>query len=127
MGINPYETPQETEDGAVAPDEASRRRLLGVYEIVVLGLLGVLLAAALLHRLQLGNREAYVTSPLIAVEVLGVLVAFVVAFITFLRAVHFLFKRRFANAALSLFLAVLAVVVSLAAMMIDYPTLVYAT
>jgi hypothetical protein len=126
MNHNPYRSP-----ATLRTEQRSFRwrTLIGRIEIAICAEFAVLILAAIAHRLQLNmeNVEAYTRSPLIFVEVLGVLGAFGIIPIALIRCIYLMAHQRGGAAIVDLLLCPLAFGSILAAMAIDSPTLVYAT
>jgi hypothetical protein len=76
---------------------------------------------------QLGNIDAYRTSPLIFIEVVGVLAAFGIGPLAFVRALHLIAEARPLAALFNGAICLLALAAVGAAFWIDAPTLLYAT
>ncbi len=120
MEPNPYESSQSVPAGS-SPGKLQLWLHLGKFERVVLVGLGVFILAATVHRCQfyftaLGS---YTQSPLIAIELIGVLACLLVIPILVIRFVYLAWCGRLTAAILSLGLSLLAMVVIFAAMIID--------
>jgi hypothetical protein len=87
--------------------------------------LGALVLAATIHRLQLGNLDAYRTSPLIFIEVVGVLAAFGIVPLAFVRALYLIAAARPLAAVFNGAICLLALAAVGVAFWIDAPTLLY--
>jgi len=125
MDENPYESPRES--AGAEKTLAKPRKLLRPFEIAALVSLCVLVLAATAHRSQIGNLDSYRRSPLIAVEVIGVLTALTMATLAILRSCYLAFHRRWKGTVLNVLISGLAIGAIYLALWIDAPTLIHAT
>ena len=128
--LNPYESPETTSAKSPETTTASKidwRGLFRPFEILVCCGIVILLCVATVHRFQFGNFDAYRSSPLVAVEVLGVLGAFGLVPVLLIRSLFLACHGRISGAILNVLLCLLACGAALLAMWIDSPALMYAT
>jgi hypothetical protein len=124
MQPNPYESPSL----AVQKSQESRFQLRHwLVELVLIGEPIVLLVLATAHRGQMGSHAAYVQSPLIVLEAIGLAGAFLVCPTALIRVLIFLFQRRNKRAMVNGIILLLAGVLVGIAAQIDAATLIYAT
>jgi hypothetical protein len=135
MKPNPYQSPD-------APGFVRLRERLSAscplsrFELAVCCGLAAFLAAAITHRCQLPliiddatemDIRAYTSSPLIAVEVVGVLGTLGIIPVLMLRSVYLVYRKRIVAGMAALVLCPISFGSLLFALWIDAPTLVYAT
>jgi len=123
MVPNPYESPQ-----SVAPKRAPRVLRtgyhLGWFEFVVVSGLALFVLTAIGHRCQLWNGWAYIRSPLVVVERIGLLGNLLAIPVLLIRSFYFLYRKRFIVALVALLLCFLAIVTMVAAVTIDERTFI---
>jgi hypothetical protein len=128
MKLNPYESPAlETVPVEPAPKV---HPILRWVAIILIAEPCLLLLAAALHRLQLDldhRSDSYRTSPLIAVELIGLLLAFSIFLLASVLAFIFAISLRGRLTLIFGGIAILALLAALLAGWIDSPTLIYAT
>ena len=135
MEANPYESPVGT--GLEHPrSQRKDRRAISLFEVVIVFGLFLFLIAAIAHRCQLPydpdaatevNIKAYTGSPLIAVEVVGVLASLAIIPVLVVRSIYLFWQKRTLAAVIAISLCPVSFGALLLAMWIDAPTLVYAT
>ena len=106
---------------------ATGERSFGPLEKLALIELAALSIAAFLHWLQLSDLNAYRNSPLIVIEILGLLGAFLFVPVFLVRATYLLGCRRFRKGLVNAILCAVAFAVVMWAMWLDSPTLIYMT
>lgn len=89
--------------------------------------LAALSIAVCLHSLQLHDLNAYRNSPLIGIEVFGLIGAFLLVLVFLLRTIYFLVCRQFRKATVNAIICAVAIGVAMWAMWFDSPTLIYMT
>ena len=123
---NPYEAPSE-QDAASRAQLPSQDAWFGWFEIAIIcGLMFVLLAV-IGHRCQFQDFGAYRSSPLIVFEVLGVLATLATIPVMGIRVIYCLTRRRFRSAIIAVLLGFAAIGTFVGSLLIDSPTLMYAT
>jgi hypothetical protein len=135
MDVNPYQSPEAP--GFVRLRDRWRARWpVPKFESAVLCGLVVFLSAAIAHRCQVPfdpdaatevNIKAYTGSPLIAVEVVGVLASLAIIPVLVVRSIYLFWQKRILAAVTAISLCPVTFGALLLAMWIDAPTLVYAT
>jgi hypothetical protein len=121
---NPFESPR---DAATKSQENTFRLRNWLVELLMLSEPIMLVVLAFAHRCQLESHPTYGQSPLIKLEVAGLLLAFLVVLVALVRAFSFLMAGEKQQAAVNGVVAFLTVGLSVVAMLVDAPTLVYAT
>ena len=99
----------------------------GVFEGLCLIVLLVLGASVVIHFSQIDDPRAYRNSPLIGVEIVGVVVTCFSVPVHLVRAIYFAFRRTFRRVASSTVFAVVTIAIIAWAMWYDAPTIIYAT
>lgn len=122
MNPNPYQSPMPSQG-----KKLTWRGAFGPIELIALCACAVTVLGAGGHRLLLSDPDAYRSSPLIALEIVGVLILLAIIPFAFFRAVILFCKGRPAGAAVNVLACVLAIVAIAASFWIDAPTLLYAT
>jgi hypothetical protein len=123
---NPYQASSNVVEAKRSEPEGSGR-WFGWLEIGVAFGLAILMLAGMGHRCQLHDVNAYTTSPLIAIEILGILAVLALIPVLLARFLYCAIRRRFKTAIVTALLAIASVGVIVAMMLIDAPTLMYAT
>ena len=96
-------------------------------EMLALIVLATVSVAVFLHWLQRDDFQAYRQSPLIVIELLGLLCVLLLVPLFFVRGIYLLIRRRFLGAMFSLTVSALSIGVAAWAMWLDAATLVYMT
>ena len=102
-------------------------RLCGPFETIALIELFLLSLAVVLHSLQLDDLTTYRQSPLIVIEVLGLLGAFFLVPVCLIRAIYLLFCCQLLRAIVNGIICVTAIGIATWAMWFDSPTLIHMT
>ena len=101
--------------------------LLGPAEILALIVLVTVSLAVFLHWLQSADIHAYRQSPLIAVEMIGLLGVFALVPVFFVRALYLLARRQLRSALVNLIICAAAAGTAAWAMWLDAATILYMT
>lgn len=123
---NPYQASSKVVEAKRSEPESSGR-WFGWLEIGVACGLAILMLAGVGHRCQLHDVNAYTKSPLIAIEILGILATTAMIPVLLGRFLYCAIRRRFKTAIVAALLAIASVGVIVAVIFIDAPTLIYAT
>ncbi len=121
MNLNPYQTP-ETEEPQ--PPVATGTRYIGPLEYFFIAVFAIAAGAALAHRW--GDPAAYRHSPLIAVELIGVLLLVLLVLAFLFQTVLLLALGKLRRAAVSAIFGVLSFFAAIVPLWIDAP-LMYIT
>ena len=106
---------------------ADGHKWFGPPETLALIVLAALSISVFLHSLQLPDLDAYRHSPLIVIEVLGLIGALMLVPVFFVRAMYLLVCRRFRHAIVNAILSGASMGVAMWAMWYDSPTLIHMT
>lgn len=121
MSDNPYDPPKENE-----AEQNKGRKPWPVAEVFLASIPCGLVLVALAHRLEFSDEKAYITSPLIGFETIGMLVTFLAIPVLVIRAAVLLLPpSKVRQAFWNLTFAALALVALAIAMWIDSPTFMY--